>query len=389
MRISLLIIFVAISLVACSPLRTETPTLQVENVSSHVVSLAELGLRDTTRILVFDPKSSQLLAISNKSTEPIPNIQSGTYSLRDGIEMSPDHKWFAYLEISEGFNIQISSVDGTHHFMGIKNAVGSSFRWLTNGKIAVYNKMGLWLDCPSEIQVVDPFSKEINSIPNILLEGSQSPFCFPIPYFNPDFSKALYLSSEAGWQIYDYKTQSSNSVLPGLDTSPGGDKYFFEWGTNGLSFAIPDSDKITFARNVSENELTSVLSLEILALPEDVLNEDRGFDVWIPEKHIVGFDLKTKNETAILKCRMPKSFVVVDLATQTLKNYCLDRSEFAGQVGTPWFASVSADSRFVGWTIRELPSNEDPLSTVTLDTQTGNIIYLESYEFLGFGEISP
>ena len=367
------------------------PAFQIEyaSPSNRVIDMSELNLDPSTRILAFDAKTQQILSISHRSTITILKSRSDSIVKFEKIEISPDHRWFAYLEINGGFNIWISSVDGTQHFMGIQNAVGSSFRWLSNDKLAVYNKLGLWMDCPSEMQIFDPFSKEVNDVPGISTQGS--PSCFPIPYFNPDFSRALYLNlyNETGWKLYNYKAQTSYSVLPGLDTSPGGDKYFFHWEKDGLSFAMPDSDKISFVRNVPEGDLTSKPPIETISLPQNTINENKFFEFWIPGKQLAGFDLIGINKKSVLTCGVLKSFVIVNLITQELKNYCLDRSVFSDQVGTAWFTYVSADNRFAGWTVRELPSNDKPLGTVILDIETGKISYLQGYEFLGFGELSP
>ena len=365
---------------------TET-TLQIENFnpSNRSVELSELDLKPTTRMLMFDPKSEQILSVSDQSIDPLTNIQSENNILSDGIRMSPDNRWFAYLEIDEGFQIWISSVDGTQHFLGIKNAIGSTFRWLNNEKIVVYNKVGFWLDCPSEMQIVDPFSKEVIDISDISTQGSQ--YCFPIPYFKPDFSQALYLNSETGWEVFDYKTRSSYSVLPGLDNSPSSNKYFFHWGKDGLSFAIPESDKITFAFDLPEATFTTGLTLNRVALPDGTVNEDALFATWIPEEQIVGLDLIGSDNKTVLGCNVRQTYVMINLKTRKLNNYCLDRSLFSDQVGTPWFTYISDDYRFIGWTIRKLPSNEDPLGAVILDTETGKLSYLEGYEFLGFGEL--
>jgi hypothetical protein len=67
----------------------------------------------------------------------------------------------------------------------------------------------------------------------------------------------------------------------------------------------------------------------------------------------------------------------------------LNRSFFNDELGSAWFVYSSADSRFVGWTVRELPSNDEPIGSVILDTETGKVSYLEGYEFLGFGEVNP
>lgn len=421
MRLTFLCIFIAISLGSCAKLSqnsvspappsdlatktgsTVTPiipsniatatstvaTFPIENFNSpnRLVELSELDLRSTTRLLIFDPRSEQILSISGSSINPILNIQSRSNIPRDGIEMSPDHRWFAYLEINDGFNIWISSVDNTQHFMGINNAVGSSFRWLSNEKISVYNKLGFWLDCPSEMQIFDLYSREVNSVPDISTQGSQ--YCFPIPYFNPDLSQALYLNSDTGWEVYDYKTQTSYSALPGLDISPGSDKYFFHWGAGGLSFAIPDLDKITFASNIPEDKFRSKPTLHTVSLPNGVVNENARFTFWIPEEQIVGLDLVGADNKTVLGCDNPQTFIMINLATRKLSNYCINRTLFSDQIGTASFTYVSANHRFIGWTIRKLPSNEEPLGVVILDTETGKVSYLEGYEFLGFGEVNP
>ncbi|MBK9008611.1 MAG: hypothetical protein IPM31_16670 [Anaerolineae bacterium] len=378
--------------IAPSKIATAIPdvtTLQVENFdfSNRVVELSDLKLKPTTRILVLDPKSDQVLAISDNSIDPVFSIQSKANILRSGISMSPDRRWFAYLVIDEGFNIWISSVDGTQHFVGIKNAIGSSFRWLNNEKIIVYDRRGLGLDCPSEMQIFNPFSGDVNNVPDISTQGSQ--YCFPIPYFNPDFSQVMYLNSELGWQIYDYRTQTSYSVLPGLNTSPGGEKSYFYWGKDGLSFAIPDSGKITYAFDLPDTAFLSKPTVSTISLPKGMVNENALFTFWIPEDQIIGLDLVATGEKIFLGCDIPQTFATINLATRTLNNYCLNRSLFYDQIGGAWFMYISADHRFVGWTIRELPSNEEPLGVVILDTETGKLSYLEGYELLGFGELGP
>src|SRR5215211_2520429 len=380
------------SLETSGPISTATdalPTFQVENLDprNRVVELSELDLNPRTRILVFDPKTEQFFSISNRSIDLLPNMRPEMSLQLDTIRLSPDHQWFAYLEINNGFNIWIGSVGDSQHFVGIGNAVGSSFRWISNEKIAVYNKLGGWADCPSEMQIFDPFSKEINDIPDFSSEGIA--YCFPIPYFSPDFSQGLYLDSDIGWKIYDYNAQISFSALPGLDTSPGGNKYFFQWGKEGLSFAIPHPDKISFASNLSKGEFSSSLHIRTISLPEDSLNENGFFEIWVPEEQLAGFDLVGRGKKNLLDCDIPQSFVVVNLVTQKLNNYCLNRSVFSNQSVGVWFTYISADHRFAGWIINSLPSNSEPLGSVILDLETGKVSYLEGYEFLGFGEVNP
>jgi hypothetical protein len=420
MRLIVLLIFIAVSLGSCTTLSQSdvsdsqptvsatktnstinqitpsetavvTPTMnsvevEIFDLSNSVTELSSLDLGPATRLLVYDPESDQILSISDESIEPVPNIRSGANILRNGIKLSPDHRWFAYLEISDGFTIWISSVDGSQHFAGIRNAVGSSFRWITDNRITVYNKAGFWSDCPSEMQIFDPFSGDVKNIPYITTQGSQ--YCFPIPYLNPDLSQALYLNSQTGWEIYNYKTQTANSVLPGMDTSPSGNKSYFHWGKDGLSFAVPDSDKITFAFDIPETRFTSETNVNTISLPNGTVNENTIFSFWIPEKQIAGLDLAGAGDTTVLGCDIPETFAIVNLATRDLDYYCLNRSFFNDKLGSAWFVYSSADSRFVGWTVRELPSNDEPIGSVILDIETGKVSYLEGYEFLGFGEVS-
>jgi len=365
------------------------PIFQVENRNppQRVIKFSELDLKSTTRVLLFDPKTEHFLSISNQSINPLPNARPEMSLQLDTIRLSPDHRWFAYLEINDGFNIWINSVDGSQHFMGISNAVGSTFRWLSNDKIAVYDKLGGWADCPSALQIFDPFSKEVNNIPDISSEGIE--YCFPIPYFNSDFTQGLYLDSDIGWQTYDYKAQTSYAALSGLDTSPGGNKYFFRWGGDGLSFAVPHQDRISFASNLTNDDLSSVLLLKTILLPQDSINENGFFEFWIPEKQLAGFELVGNDDNNVLDCAVTQTFVLVNLTTQTLSNYCLNQAVFSNQIGSAWFTYISADYRFAGWTVHELPSNTVPLGTVILDLETGKVSYLEGYEFLGFGEVPP
>jgi hypothetical protein len=90
-----------------------------------------------------------------------------------------------------------------------------------------------------------------------------------------------------------------------------------------------------------------------------------------------------------LVCAVTQTFVLVNLTTQTLSNYCLDQAVFSNQTGSAWFTYTSVDTRFAGWTVHELPGNTEPLGTVVLDLETGKVSYLEGYEFLGFGEVPP
>ena len=371
-----------------SPASTLIPDFQVQeyNPAGREVELSELEINPTTRLLVFDPKSKEILSISTQQTIAMSNIQPGAPLEHSGIKISPDHDWFAYLVIDDGFNIWISSIDGTQSFLGLENAVGSSFRWISNDKIAVDKKIGAWFDCPNDIQIFDPFSKTVSSF-SYISSQNESSYCFPIPYFKPDLSQALYLT-DSSWEVYDYKTQSSYPVLPGLDTSVLGDKYYFHWGKEGLSFAIPYIDSIVFSHNIPVESLTTPPLLKTIQFPENTINRDKSFAYWIPNEQIIGVDLVSEDDKGILGCDVSQTFVVGNLETQELQNFCLDRSVFNGQTGALWFTHVSAENRFVGWTIYAFPDDSELMVTVILDTVTGEVSYLEGYEFWGFGEIS-
>jgi len=213
-------------------------------------------------------------------------------------------------------------------------------------------------------------------------------YCFPIPYFNPDHSRAIYLASNQDWQLYEYASQKSRSILAGLSAGPNINKYFFDWGSNGLTFAIPEKDRISFAQNLSENDLTAP-PVELIYLPANTINANALFDFWVSGKQLAGFDLSSSGSRPVLDCEISKTFVITDLPGKELKNYCLDRSMLADQQGGIWNTDISANNRFVAWTLRKLPGNSETLGIVILNTETGHISYLEDYEFQGFGEINP
>lgn len=353
---------------------------------NRVVAMSALELSVTTHAFVFDSTNEEFLLLSDNSQNEVYNIDPKAKFHLEAVKLSPDRKHFAYLEIESGFNIWISKVDGSSHSEIQKSSIGSSYYWLNNDQLVVYNNSGTWLDCPSDVQVVSLTGDPVISIPAAVSTGNS--FCFPTPVFNPDFSKGIYLDSKKGWQVYDYRSGTSQGVLSGLDVSPDINKYFFRWDRDGLSFAIPESHEITFDQNLTEQDLTaSTPSFQVLALPEHTLNENAVFDFWVPEKQIAGFDLVGEGEGMVLNCDVHRTFVLVDLLNEELRNYCLDRTVFIDQTGSIWSTSISTDNRFVGWTIRELPSNERPLGTVILNTDTGEITYLPGYEFLGFGEV--
>jgi hypothetical protein len=352
----------------------------------RVVSLSDLGLSPTTRILVFNSQDEQFLSVSKDSVQGIPNIHPTAKFHLESVKISPDYKRFAYLVIDNGFNIWVSSIDGLKYTEIQKNAVGPAYLWLNSDQFVVYNNMGSWMDCPSDLQIISLYQNSAKNISDMVPEGSS--FCFPVPYFNPNFSKGIYLDNKEGWKMHDYSSENSERVLLSLDTSPDINKYFFHWGDSGLTFAIPAVDKITFGRNLVDADLlSSDLPLKIISLPPNTANKNATFDFWNPDEQLSGFDLVGTNGERIFACSVQQSFVIVDLLVQELRNYCLDRTSYMDQVGTVWSTYISADNRLVGWTVRELPSNIIPLGTVILNIKTGNITYLPGYELLGFGEV--
>jgi hypothetical protein len=364
-----------------SPTHTKMSEVDVAPIN-RVVPLTEQTLSVNTRLIMFDPKTKQMFSISNQYTNLVPIIELN--GKMPDIKLSPDHKWIAYYYFDNGFQVGVKSVDGLEQSEGLKKAVGPSFQWISPNKIVAYDQEGLAGDCPNKLEVVNPYTGISSGIPPINSEGRK--YCFPIPYFSDDLSQAIYYNNPKGWEIYNFKSQTSKPILPGFGSDLG---YRLYWDTDGLSFAIPVDGGIEFSSKMTEDDLSATVLIEKVNLPlgTDFESPYAFFEYWIPDEQVVGFNLVGANDSNVLSCDIPKTFVSVDLKKGELSNYCLDRTEISGQHGTPSFTYISKDHRFVGWTVTKPPNNDEPIGTVVLDLQTGKVSYLEGLVFYGFGEI--
>ena len=96
-----------------------TPTIKTIAPVSREVELSDLELNDSTRLILYYEPSDSLRIMARQDVRPqrIPIITPQSI-INYGIEISPNHKWFAYnifkekREDVEYYDIWISSIDG-------------------------------------------------------------------------------------------------------------------------------------------------------------------------------------------------------------------------------------------------------------------------------------
>lgn len=355
-----------------------------------MVPFGELALGPSMEIVAVGSAGQKLFRLSSP-TFVAQEVSSFPVSARiDSIRFSPDGSSFVYLLPKPGsqgnvthYELWLSSATKNDQSLILKDLEGGvSISWINNSQLAIWKKYGNTFDCPGGLQIVDLPSGTIKTLPD--LPTNSEVFCFPMPFFSPTLSKAIYLEEGTGWKQIDYESSTTTDILPtlqGMDISPVGGKYF-HWGLSGLSFALPNSSEIQFARNLNETEFTTPNQFNSVQLPGNESINGNLFQWSDLETGFVAFDLKTNNDT-----NSGLTFVVANLADLALKNYFMDRSSFDGYKGITWQIVPSSDGRFLSWAIMAPPKDYPALGSVILDTKTGEASFLKGYQILGFAEI--
>jgi hypothetical protein len=379
-----------------------TPTIQIITLEKHEVGLADLGLSDSTRLILYYKPSNSLRTMSAKDIRPqkIPNIdpeaQFSQYNLR---HISPDRKWFVYYiftEMKDGlayYDFWISSVDGKKQWVfasGIKGRTNAA--WVTNDQIELWYSPARW-NCPQRVAILNPFSGESMVPPEV--PSSPIPHCVVPLSTSPDNSKLIFLEEGTGkWSIFDFNTGIKQSVFPWLSQS---DAYnlvprFIRWLPSGITYALPNSDSIEFIVDFSPSSASNIDSKRNkLILPTSYEIVDKWFSWWSLDDGLIGFDMVQANynsSTLPPKESPPSKFVIFDLRNLILYDYNLDRAETGGrQKVSDHFISASADNRFLAWTIYEPPDISYPSETVILEIATGQVVRIKGFELWGWGEV--
>jgi hypothetical protein len=264
-------------------------------------------------------------------------------------------------------------------------------RWITDEQIELWYYPDSARECPQRESIINPFTQETLISPEIPL--SVSPQCFFDLSTNPDHSKIIYLNEDGLWSIYNFNTGQSQNVFPWLSKSERFALWprFIQWSTTGITIALPHQESVDFIvdlpiSEVSENDV--VLNKFLLPDGKKIYNET--FSWWALDKGFVGLDLvqsdfryfESGDETP------PSNFVILDLKHSILYDYNLDRASVEDtQRVSDYIVHASVDDRFLAWTIFNPPSMGNPIETVVLDRQTGQIARIKGFEFFGWGEV--
>jgi hypothetical protein len=379
-----------------------TPDVKIITLEVREVDLADLGLIDSTRLILYYKPSNSMRIMSAQDIRPqkIPNIDPearfSRYNLR---HISPDRKWFVYYTFTEikdnlaYYDFWVSSVDGEKQWVfatGVKG--GTDAAWVTNDQIELWYSPARG-NCHQRVAIVNPFSRETTVPPEV--PSSPMPHCVLPLSTSPDNSKLIFREEGTGkWSIFDFNTGTKQSVFPWLSQS---DAYnlvprFIRWLPSGITYALPNGDSIEFIVDLSPSSASSIDSKRNkLKLPAPYEIVDKWFSWWSLDNGLIGFDMVQANynsPTLPMEESPPSIFVIFDLRNSILYDYNLDRANTGDmqKVSDP-FVSASADNRFLAWTIYEPPDMSYPSETAILEIATGRVARIKGFEFFGWGEV--
>ena len=154
---------------AISTPATIKPEIQFVAPEKREVDLTNLGLSDSTRLILYYEPSNSLRTMSGKDVQPqrIPNIdRDANFSRVNLRHISPNYKWFTYYTFKEMksnlayYDYWISSIDGKNQWIFISGVSGGTYaEWITNEQIELWHYQSRG-DCPTRIAILNPFSKE-------------------------------------------------------------------------------------------------------------------------------------------------------------------------------------------------------------------------------------
>ena len=378
-----------------------SPEIQILAPDKREVKLAELGLNDSTRLILYYQPSNSLRTMSGKDIQPqkIPNTDpEANFSRINLRHISPNQKWFTYYTFKEikdnlvYYDYWISSIDGKNQWIiasGVSS--GTKAEWVSNEQIELWHYESR-LNCPNRIAILNPFSGETNTPPDI--PSSSIPQCvFPLST-NPDRSKVIFYEEGTWlWNIFDFNTGMKQRIFPWLSQSEASNLWprYIQWLPSGITLALPNHASIDFAIDLppsAASDINSRWNKMLLPPPNRIL--DNRFAWWSLDDGLIGFDMIESEPDYIngQKASPPTSFVILDLRHSILYDYNLDRAKTGNrQKVSDYFISASADNHFLAWTIYEPPDMSHASETVILERSTGRIALIKGFEFFGWGEV--
>lgn len=380
-----------------------TPDVQFITLEKHEVDFADLGLGNSTQMILYYKPSNSLRTMSAKDIRPqkIPNIDPKARFSRYNIRhISPDHRWFIYYTFTETrdnlayYDFWVSSVDGKKQWVfasGVQG--GTDAMWVTNDKIELWYSP-IWWNCPRRVEILDPFSGESFVPPQV--PSSPMPHCVLPLSTSPDNTKLIFLEEGTGkWSIFDFNMGTKQSIFPWLSQSDAHNLVprYVRWLPSGITYALPNNESIEFIVDLSPFSASRMDSKRYkLQLPTPYEISDNWFSWWSLDDGLIGFDMVQSNYSSPavpIEESVPSRFVIFDLRNLILYDYNLDRAKSGNlQKKADPFISASADNRFLAWTIYEPPENSYPSETVILEIATGRVARIKGFEFFGWGEVN-
>lgn len=376
------------------------PKVEIIAPDKREVQLQDLGLSNSTRLILYYHPSDSLRIMSGQDIRPqrIPNINSKGI-INYGIKISPNEKWFIYhvfKERREGiayYDLWISSIDGRQQKIAVSNVQGATeARWVTNEKLELWYYPDGARACPERELLVDPFAQETLIPPTV--PPSTEPHCFFPLSTSPDQSKLIYRNKDSElWNIFDFDTGNSQNVFPWLSQSDSFALWpnYVQWLPSGITYVLPNQESIDYALDLSPTSAMDIGSQwNKILLPESNKILWNAFP-WVSlDDGLIGFDMIDAQTNPLDNSEdSPSSkFVVLDLWHSILYDYNFDRAKTGDtQRVSDYFVYASADNRFLAWTISRPPGMGNPIETVVLDRKTGRIARVKGFEFLGWGEV--
>ncbi|MCG2783654.1 MAG: hypothetical protein L6461_00965 [Anaerolineae bacterium] len=376
------------------------PTVKVLSPEIREVKLSDLGLSNTTRLILYYKSSDSLRIMSGQDAKPqkIPNIHSEA-NIWSGVEISPNQKWFIYPVFAEmrdniaHYDFWISPIDGKEQKIAVSDVQAPTYaRWVTDEQLELWYYPG-GSTCPQRVLVVNPFTQE--ALISSEVPPSTSPQCFFELSTNPDRSKLIYLNESNGlWNIYDFKTKQNEIVFSWLSES---DQFHLwpsdiYWSASGITIALPQQETVDFIVGLSASDAsqTSVAWNKIF-LPDGKKIYNETFSWRALDNGLVGFDLVQSdyNYMGDTNNSPPSNFLILDLEHFILYDYGLDRAKTGErQKVISSFIFSSVNNRFLAWTVYEPPDMRYASETVVLDRETGRIARIKGFEFFGWGEVT-
>jgi hypothetical protein len=397
--------FIMISTGVFTPQVISTPTpvnpkIQLFSPDKREVKLTELGLSDSTRLILYYQPSNSLRIMSRGDVRPqkIPNIDSEANFSRINLRhISPNHKWFTYYTFKEikdnrvYYDYWISSINGKKQWIIASEVSGTDAEWVTNEQIELWHSES-GRDCPKRIAILNPFSKATNIPPEV--PSSPIPQCvFPLST-NPDRSKMIYLEDGTDlWRIFDFNTGAKQSIFPWLSPSDAFNLWprYISWLPSGITLALPNHESIDFTIDLPPSAASDInIQWNKMLLPSSNKILNNSFSWWSLDNSLIGFDMVESEPDYVdaQKASPSTKFVIFDLRHLILYDYNLDRAETGNrQKVSDYFIAASADNRFLAWTIYEPPDMSYASETVVLDRTTGRVARIKGFEFFGWGEI--